>query len=121
MAGWHQRLDGHEFEWTPGVGDGQGGLACCNSWGLRVGHDWATELNWTEHLLSAYFVPGTVPVLSVLYMLTHKSQNNYLFTAEAWRGKFAQHDRKVCFVCMSMYSLTSHQCDVLYAKYNAWE
>ena len=29
MAGWHHRLDGHEFGWTPGVGDGQGGLACC--------------------------------------------------------------------------------------------
>ena len=33
MAGWHYQLDGHEFEWTPGVCDGQGGLACCNSWG----------------------------------------------------------------------------------------
>jgi len=32
MAGWHHRLDGHEFEWTPGVGDGQGGLVCCDSW-----------------------------------------------------------------------------------------
>ena len=46
MAGWRHWLNGHEFEWTPGVGDGQGGLACCNSWGQRVGHDWATELNW---------------------------------------------------------------------------
>ena len=44
MAGWHHRSNGHEFEWTLGVGDGQGGLACCNSWGCRVGHDWATEL-----------------------------------------------------------------------------
>ena len=32
MAGWHHQLDGHEFEWTPGVGEGQGGLACCDSW-----------------------------------------------------------------------------------------
>ena len=48
MAGWHHRLNGREFEWTPGVGDGQGGLACCDSWGRRVGHDWETELNWTE-------------------------------------------------------------------------
>ena len=32
MAGWHHWLDGHESEWTPGVGDGQGGLACCDSW-----------------------------------------------------------------------------------------
>ena len=49
MAGWHRRLDGHEFEWTLGVDDGQGGLPCYNSWGCRVKHDWVTELNWTEH------------------------------------------------------------------------
>ena len=32
MAGWHHQLNGHGFGWTPGVGDGQGGLACCGSW-----------------------------------------------------------------------------------------
>ena len=47
MAGWHHRLDGHEFEWTPGVGDGQGGLACCSSWG-RKESDATEQLNWTE-------------------------------------------------------------------------
>ena len=46
MAGWHHWLNEHESEWTPGVGDGQGGLACCDSWGHRVGHDRVTELNW---------------------------------------------------------------------------
>ena len=45
MAGWHHRLDGCEFEWTPGVGDGQGGLACCNSWG-RKELDTTEQLNW---------------------------------------------------------------------------
>ena len=35
MAGWHHRLDGREFGKTPGVGDGEGGLACCNSWGHK--------------------------------------------------------------------------------------
>ena len=45
MAGWHHRLDGQEFGWTPGVGDGQGGLACCSSWG-RIE---STRLrDWTE-------------------------------------------------------------------------
>ena len=34
-VGWYHRLDGHGFEWTPGVGDGQGGLACCGSWGRK--------------------------------------------------------------------------------------
>ena len=47
MAGWHHRLDGHGFGWTPGVGDGQGGLACCNSWG-RKESDRTEQLNWTE-------------------------------------------------------------------------
>ena len=35
MAGWHHRLDGYEFEETPGAGDGQGGLTCCDSWGRK--------------------------------------------------------------------------------------
>ena len=43
MAGWHHRLKGHEFELTPGVGDGQGGLACCRPWGRK-------ESNTTEPL-----------------------------------------------------------------------
>ena len=47
MAGWHHWLDGRGSEWTPGVGDGQGGLACCDSWGHKESD--ATEwLNWTE-------------------------------------------------------------------------
>ena len=43
MAGWHHRFDGHEFGWTLGVGDGQGGLVCCYSWGRK-------ELDMTEQL-----------------------------------------------------------------------
>ena len=47
MAEWHYRLDGHKFEWTPGAGDGQGGLVCCDSWG-RKESDTTEQLNWTE-------------------------------------------------------------------------
>ena len=47
IAGWHHQLDGHEFEWTPGVGDGQGGLVCYNSWGHKES-DMTERLNWTE-------------------------------------------------------------------------
>ena len=47
MAGRHHWLEGHEFEWTPRAGDGQGGLACCNSWG-RKESDTTERLNWTE-------------------------------------------------------------------------
>ena len=44
MVGWHHQLNGHEFRWTPGVGDGQGGLACCGSWG-RKESDMTEQLN----------------------------------------------------------------------------
>ena len=44
MAGWHHRLDGHGFVWTPGVGDGQGGLVCCDSWRRK-------ESDTTERLI----------------------------------------------------------------------
>ena len=47
MAGWHHQLDGYESEWTPGVGDGQGGLACWDSWG-RKESDTTERLNWTD-------------------------------------------------------------------------
>ena len=51
MAGWHHWLDGRESEWTLGVGDGQGGLACYNSWG-RKELDTTKRLNWTENISS---------------------------------------------------------------------
>ena len=47
MAAWHHRLDGSESEWTPGVGDGQGGLACCDSW-HRKESETTERLNWTD-------------------------------------------------------------------------
>ena len=47
MAGWHHQLGGHEFEWTPGVDDGQGGLACCDLWRCKES-DTTELLNWTE-------------------------------------------------------------------------
>ena len=43
MIGWHHLLNGHEFEYTLGVGDGQGGMACCSPWGRK-------ELDMTEQL-----------------------------------------------------------------------
>ena len=46
MVGWHHQLDEHEFEQTPGVGDGQGSLVCCSLWGHKES-DTAKQLNWT--------------------------------------------------------------------------
>ena len=47
MVGWHHRLDGHVFEQAPGVGDGQGGLACFSPWGQKV-LDPTEQLDCTE-------------------------------------------------------------------------
>ena len=69
MVGWYHRLNGHEFGWTPGVGDGQGGLVCCSPWGLKE-LDTTALLKWTE--------------LNLLEQLTaYKSQRNILLAAAA--------------------------------------
>ena len=68
MAGWHHWLDAHEFEWTPGVGDGQGGLACCNSWGCKES-DTTEWLNWTE-------LNHSMPGLSVHHQLLEFTQTH---------------------------------------------
>ena len=59
MVGWHHRLNGHEFEETPGVGDGQGGLVCCGSWGCKES-DMTERLNSTDWTLS---VTSTSPAM----------------------------------------------------------
>ena len=51
MVGWHHQLNGHEFEQAPGVGDGQGSLACCSPWGHKES-DMTEQLSWTEPCLS---------------------------------------------------------------------
>ena len=48
MVGWHHRLNRHEFEQAPGVGDGQGSLGCCSPWGFKES-DTTEQMNWTEH------------------------------------------------------------------------
>ena len=72
MAGWHHQLDGHESEWTPGVGVEQGGLTCCDSWGHKES-DMTEPLNWTElinlsillymEFLLVYHVSSLIPFI----------------------------------------------------------
>ena len=76
MAEWHHWLNGHESEWTPGVGDGQGGLVCCDSWG-RKESDTTERLIWTENI----------------YLILSIKSNNILFmwspgkNKNLWRAK----------------------------------
>ena len=75
MVGWHHQLDGHEFEETPRVGDGQGGLACCSPWGHKES-DTTEQLNWAEvrlHLLTARSLSSWPPTGSPFLMLHWKN------------------------------------------------
>ena len=77
MAGWHHWLDGHESEWTPGVDDGQGGLACCDSWG-RKESDTTEWLNWTE-LKNAKASFWSLKEYKVFYTKFHSARQNELY------------------------------------------
>ena len=65
MAGWHHRLNGHKFEWTLGIGDGQGGLVCCNSWGHKE-PDKTEQLNWTELNIPLYICVISLSILLLM-------------------------------------------------------
>ena len=79
MAGRHHWLDGRESGWTPGVGDGQGGLACCNTWGRK-------ELDTTERLIWSDLITSTSPdLIRAQKSPTKKSLGPGVFT-----GKFCQ-------------------------------
>ena len=67
MAGWHHWLDGREFGWTLAVGDGQGSLVCCDSWGLKE-LDMTERLNWTE----LNWTVATSCTILVFWMLSFK-------------------------------------------------
>ena len=81
MAGWHHRLDGHDFEWTPGVGDGQGGLACCDSWG-RKESDTTERLNWTK---CPYIQKDWTGDKNIIHSLGKKPTNKLRFPSYAFK------------------------------------
>ena len=107
MAGWHHWLDGHEFEWTPGVGDGQGGLACCNS---RSGKESDTTewLNWTELNWNLAMPKNaqTTAQLHSSHMLVNNAQNSpsqasaicelWTFRCSSWFYKRQRNQRSNC-------------------------
>ena len=68
MAGWHHWLDAHEFGWTPGVGDGQGGLMCCGSWGCKESD--TAELNWILVSLKSLFEASVVSQIPGMYSVS---------------------------------------------------
>ena len=93
MAGWHHGLDGRESEWTPGDGDGQGGLACCDSWGRKESDttEWLkwTEVNWTfQRLLLALSIIKICHLWCKVLNKGPLSIADYLnYTLRNWRKK----------------------------------
>ena len=72
MAGWHHQLNGHEFEETLGVGDdGQGGLACCNSWGCKES-DMTEQLNWSELIYIYISIYIYKSIMCIIYIYIFK-------------------------------------------------
>ena len=102
MAGWHHWLDGRESEWTLGVGDGQGGLTCCDSWG-RKESDTTERLNWTElrRLLSIWLRSKdlTLALVYVLWAGSHMHHLGQVFDCKARPSKalfFIEHSDQQC-------------------------
>ena len=71
MAGWHHRLGGHDLEQTPGVGDGQGGLACCGPWGHKES-DTTERLSRTECSMLR-LKPPTEELMLYLYEMLERA------------------------------------------------
>ena len=67
MVGWHHQFNGHGFGWTPGVGDGQGGLACCGLWGCKE-LDTTERLDWTE-LIYVLTAPGLLVAALIIFII----------------------------------------------------
>ena len=88
MAGWQHWLDGCESGWTPGVGDGQGGLACCDSWD-RKESDTTEWLNWTE-LQRLLFISKMTHLNKTLFsrnIQSIKTSRDYYCQKEVWKNK----------------------------------
>ena len=119
MAGWHHWLDAHEFEWTLGGSDGQGGLVCCISWGHKESDtterlNW-TELNWIindiEHLLTCLFDICIIFSIEVSFQILALFKNWAIFLLLSLKNTFTY---LVCkfffryFIChQSTVSITS--------------
>ena len=82
-AGWHHWLDGREAGWTPGVGDGQGGLACCDSWGHKES-DTTELLNWTELNKKTWFGLWKVATWLVLHLSPSRTHGSFLKRGEIY-------------------------------------
>ena len=140
MAGWHHWLNGHESEWTPGVGDGQGGLACCNSWGRKESDTTETELKWTElnhwvlqaenendqrtSLWHSFFLFKYVRYLTssnikTIWKVHSEESQLHLYSPQPFILTHINNHVLVCVISFQCYFLQNHVCVylIVYIKY----
>ena len=109
MAGWHHWLDGRKSESTPGVGDGQGGLKCCNSWGHKES-DTTERLNWTELNWKAWYKIGKYKYFTrekgECYLVQLNKKNREREMKNKFTKKFVKCCRSVQFSSVAQSCLT---------------
>ena len=110
MVGWHHRLHGHEFEPGPGVGDGQGGLACCSPWGHKES-DMTEELNWTELMLELQQRPTVCKdsKVAMMYHITPSPQQIPTLTIDKELSEHQQNRRSPDFWSEAWLMLPGHE------------
>ena len=92
MVGWHHWLDVHGFRWTPAVGDGYGGLACCGLWGRKEFHT-TKWLNWTGKTIALTIWTFVNKVVSLLFnILSMLGSQNFVYDWSDWA-----HTHAVCY------------------------
>ena len=121
LVGWHHQCDGHEFEQTLGVGDGQGGLACCSPWGLKES-DMTDQLNWlTGNMWKLYsYTSSSLPlhiVIATDYILIQQPptflapgtffMEDSFSTEQGWRGWF-QDDSSALHLLYTLFLIQCH-------------
>ena len=117
MAGWHHWLDGHEFEWTPGVGNGQGGLECCNSWGCKE-LDMTEWLNWTELIPEVRLLDQMGTLFLVFWVFSKLSE---ILLIHGYWGNF-QHFMTYNFgFLFSIEMFSFHRMGVCWAKHDFYK
>ena len=99
MAGWHHWLDGHESEWTLGDGVGQGGLACCDSWG-RKESDTTEWLNWTEDPYTEHII------FQNLFQVSFSEITSMIKHFLTYLQLHAVPTNSLCFSCSGMFFKT---------------
>ena len=98
MAGWHHQLNGHESEWTPGVGDGQGGLECCDSWG-RKESDTTERLIWSDLIVDLQCSKCTAKWFSFIYIYIYINTHTYILFQIIFLYRLFQNTEYSCLYC----------------------